>query len=130
MNIITTVDQLSRLVAEIVMGECWHEFGPMQVGAQCSHACVKCKLRTGRIPSGKPYATDANHALEVINWWRKSGEERGITVYHSWNNYYRVTFENGLEAAFSPSVREESFCIAICLAALRSVGYECEYKPE
>lgn len=65
-------------------------------------------------------ATDANHSVELLE---KVGIPNGVLGKYVTLNGWYVDWSGGRTEA-------PTFCLAVCLATLRSVGHECEYKPE
>lgn len=113
---VTTEEELSQLVVEHAMQECWHE---RRDGRPYCHKCKKpwhhCKTQA--------YATDPSL---VVVLWQKAGITDVCPLPDS--NRWRASFyckHEGWGPAYGPT-----FEIAVCLAALRGAGIEVDWKPK
>ena len=143
---ITTELELWTLVAEKVMGECLHTFvdlnnpdgGGVLPGHRCNCVCSKCDTKPDGYNHNSKWmtrATDADKMLELIRFLH---DEHNLalktTLYFDALGWVRVNmnidYDSHLLGTSAGEIEADGNpLIAVCLAALRGVGLDVEWRP-
>lgn len=131
MKTYTTVDELGRAAAQLVMGECAHDFTKPDGRVMQYDGCSKCGKPWFQCHhDAKYYARDANHTVELLEKIGLYRIKRTSIHFHE-QDHTELGYEMSVGQGSNYHVANAStFKITACLLALRSVGHECEYEPE